>query len=145
LQQVHHEGAAASSPRRRYSRFRFTTKALQQVQVHYESAGLPRRRWFTTKALQHHESAVAGSAVNSVQKRYNRFNNKFNNNSGSLRKRSKGSKKQQKQQKITNTAKTAKAAKAAKPSTSNPNNQSLFQIISLAWTWSKPANQRTSA
>jgi len=95
LQQVHHESAAAGlgSPRRRCSKFRFTTKAL----VYHEGAGSLRRRWFTTKALQHHKSAVAGSAVNSVQKRYNRFNSKFNNNSGSLRKRSKGSKKQQKQ------------------------------------------------
>jgi len=68
---------------------------LQQVQVYYKgaAAGLPRRRWFTTKALVYHESAAAGSAVNLIQKRYNKFNNKFNNNSGSLRKRSKGSKK----------------------------------------------------
>jgi len=101
--QVHHEGVAAGSgsPRRRYSRFRFTTKALQQV--HHEGAtagsGSPRRRYsrfrFTTKALQqvHHEGVAAGSAVNLIQKRYNKFNSKFNNNSGSLRKRSKGSKK----------------------------------------------------
>jgi len=52
---------------------------------------------------------------------------------------------QRKQRKTAKAAKIAKAAKAAKPSTSNPNDQSLFQIISLAWTWSKPANQRTPA
>jgi len=81
--QVYYEGVAAGSGllRKRYSRFKFTTKALQQVQVYHEgaAAGSPRRRWFTTKALQHHESAAAGSAINLIQKRYNRFNSKFNN------------------------------------------------------------------
>jgi len=71
--QVHDKSATTGSglPRRRCSRF------IIKTLIYHEGAGLLRRRCSITKALQHYKSAAAGLAVNSVQKRYNKFNNKF--------------------------------------------------------------------